>query len=96
MAKNGQEALQKLETDAIPLPSLIFLDLNMPRLNGRKVLFELKNNPEYRNIPVIIYGTSSNEKDRAELKALGAADYLVKQSDNVASKTELITLCLTV
>jgi CheY-like chemotaxis protein len=36
-AKNGQEGLHKLETAAIPLPFLIFLDLNMPRINGRQV-----------------------------------------------------------
>jgi CheY-like chemotaxis protein len=95
-AKNGQEGLHKLETAAIPLPSLIFLDLNMPRINGRQVLFELKNDPAYKNIPVIIYSTSSNEKDRAELKALGAANYLVKQSDYCALKTELTTIFLLV
>jgi CheY-like chemotaxis protein len=68
----------------------------MPRINGRQVLFELKNDPAYINIPVIIYSTSSNEKDRAELKALGAADYLVKQSDYCALKTELTTILLLV
>lgn len=95
-AKNGEEGLQKLETAAIPFPSLIFLDLKMPRVNGRQVLFELKNDPEYRNIPVIIYSTSSNEKDRAELKSLGAIDYLVKQSDDYILKKELEKILLAV
>jgi CheY-like chemotaxis protein len=95
-AKNGQEGLHKLETAAIPLPSFIFLDLNIPRINGRQVLFELKNDPAYKDILVIIYSTSSNEKDRTELKSLGATDYLVKQSDDAALKAELRKILQTV
>ena len=80
-ALNGQEALKKLQTNTIPVPSLIFLDLNMPRINGRKFLSILKSDSKLNLIPVIIYSTSSAQKDFDDMKQLGALDYLVKQSD---------------
>lgn len=88
-AINGQEGLRKLETNAIPVPAIIFLDLNMPRFNGRQVLVKLKSHPDFKGIPVIIHSTSINEKDVDELKALGAADYLVKQFDCNILKEEV-------
>ena len=91
-AINGQEGLKKLESKSIPLPSLIFLDLNMPRVNGRKFLHEIKNNPLLQSIPVIIYSTSSNPRDMEELQHLGATDYLVKQVDFSILKEKLRTI----
>jgi CheY-like chemotaxis protein len=80
-AMNGQEGLNILEANAVPFPSLIFLDLNMPRIDGRKFLKAIKRHPEFNTIPVIVYTTSDNEDDRHEVMDLGATDYLVKQSD---------------
>jgi CheY-like chemotaxis protein len=91
-ASNGQEGLKKLETNTIPTPSIIFLDLNMPRINGRQVLAKLKKDAAFKVIPVIIYTTSSSQKDMDELKALGAIDYLVKQSDDAVLKEQLIKI----
>ena len=88
-ALNGQEGLQRLETNVVPFPSLIFLDLNMPRIDGRKFLTVIKEHPKFGSIPVVIYTTSDNEKDRDELMDLGATDYLVKQADFSALKEEL-------
>lgn len=88
-AMNGQEGLIKLETNTIPAPSIIFLDFNMPRYNGRQVLVKLKSRPDFKGIPVVIHSTSINEKDVDELKALGAADYLVKQFDYSILKEEV-------
>ncbi len=93
-ASNGQEGLKKLETGAVPLPSLIFLDLNMPRLNGRQVLARLKADPAWQAVPVFIYTTSSNQKEIEELKALGAADYVVKQADDSLLKEALLKAAL--
>jgi CheY-like chemotaxis protein len=95
-AKNGQEGLQKLETGFIPFPSIIFVDLNMPRINGLQMLIQLKNKPDYINILVVIYSTSSNEKDRNELITLGAVNYLVKQSDDAALKADLRKIFFTI
>lgn len=77
-AKNGEEGLQKLTEDLIPLPDFIFLDLNMPRLNGRQFLIEIKKIKRFSHIPVVIYTTSSDAKDREELKQLGALNYITK------------------
>lgn len=76
-AKNGEEALDKLN-NLETLPDLIFLDLNMPKLNGKECLALLKKSERLKDIPVIIYSTSSSEKDIEETKKLGAAYYLTK------------------
>lgn len=76
-AKNGEDALARL--DALDmLPDVIFLDLNMPRMNGRETLERLKASDRYKHIPVVIYSTSNAQQDRDDTKALGAADYLTK------------------
>lgn len=91
-ALNGQEGFKKLETKAIPFPTLIFLDLNMPRFNGRRFLLELKNDHYLKSIPVIIYTTSSNPKDMVEMNQLGALDYVIKQFDFAILKEKLKTI----
>ncbi|HVG40639.1 MAG TPA: response regulator, partial [Chitinophagaceae bacterium] len=80
-AVDGEEALVKLgEQDRI-LPDLIFLDLNMPRMNGLQCLYEIKHDRALRSIPVIIYTTSSNSKDIEQCMQLGAACFITKQSN---------------
>lgn len=59
---------------------LIILDLNMPRLNGTETLRIIKNHPDYKDIPVIIYSTSINEIEKSNCMRLGARDYLTKPS----------------
>lgn len=61
-AKNGAEAVSFIE-NATVLPSLIVLDLNMPVMDGKEVLQWLKERNEYRNIPVMVFTTSSREED---------------------------------
>jgi two-component system response regulator len=62
------------------LPSIILLDLNMPRMDGKEALRLLKNNPEMRKIPVIIFSTSNSDKDIAGSYELGANSYVIKPS----------------
>ena len=63
-AKNGEEAVQYLETStADTLPSLVVLDLNMPIMSGKETLVWLKSKEEFRNIPVMVFTTSSREED---------------------------------
>lgn len=62
------------------LPDYIFLDLNMPGMSGRECLVELKSNPAFNNIPVIIFSTSSDPHDKEETKKLGAIDFITKPS----------------
>src|SRR5438874_13541995 len=71
IASNGNEALQLLK-DAIVTPDLIFMDLNLPLMNGKECLTELKKRPELKNIPVIVYSTSKLQTDIDEAYKLGA------------------------
>ncbi|OIN59183.1 response regulator [Arsenicibacter rosenii] len=77
-ANDGIDALTKLQQDQSFIPHYIFLDLNMPRMNGRQCLVELKKIDRLSQVPVIMYSTSSEQKDISETKALGATDYVAK------------------
>lgn len=76
-ARNGEDALKRLD-ELHMLPDVIFLDLNMPRMNGREMLERLKASDKYKDIPVVIYSTSNAEQDKTETKQLGASAYLTK------------------
>ena len=79
-ATNGKDALQKLNADPIGIPDFIFLDLNMPIMNGKQFLKERSEIAHIAAVPVIIYTTSSYEKDIQEAQQLGAAHFLIKPS----------------
>ena len=78
-AFNGQEAITNLTDAVIPIPDVIFLDLNMPLLNGRDCLAALKRSPSLQHIPIIIYSTTSNRKEIQEIMELGASYFLTKK-----------------
>jgi CheY-like chemotaxis protein len=61
-----------------PRPGLIILDLNMPRMDGREALKELKSTPDWRKIPVVILTTSTAEPDIECVYDLGANSYISK------------------
>ncbi|WP_276483789.1 response regulator [Paraflavitalea pollutisoli] len=78
-ASNGESAIEFLdELNEQELPSLIVMDLNMPRMNGRETLTHLKQHDVYKSIPVIIYSTSINDIERIRCKEIGAAAYIIK------------------
>lgn len=77
-ARDGVEALSLLLADNVEKPDLIFLDLNMPKLNGKQCLKILKKDPELNNIPVIIYTTSKLDEDKEETNHLGASSFITK------------------
>jgi CheY-like chemotaxis protein len=77
-ALDGRDALVLLRNKDITLPDYIFLDLNMPRLNGKQCLIELKKDPRLSKIPVIIYSTSKRIEDIQETKKLGAENFITK------------------
>ena len=77
-ASNGEDALIKLNNGDTALPDYIFLDLNMPRLNGKQCLKRLKMDSKLRDIPVIIYTTSKLREDMEETRQLGAVHFLTK------------------
>jgi len=78
-AANGKDALLMLENfKKNQLPDYIFLDLNMPGMNGKQCLIEIKKDKVLHEIPVIIYTTSSIEEDVQETRHLGASFFLTK------------------
>lgn len=78
MAVNGIDALERIQAAHAVLPDYIFMDLNMPLMNGVQCLRELKQTPAVAHIPVVMYSTSSHGKDRDEAARAGASDYIVK------------------
>lgn len=76
-ASNGQEAIQRLMSEKIR-PDLIFLDLNMPLMNGKQFLKACHKLDDCRQIPVVILTTSSDTKSKEETLLLGARDYITK------------------
>jgi PleD family two-component response regulator len=85
---NGKEALKFIDENPPP-PSYIFLDLNMPYLNGFEFLKEFKKERGNNETSVYVYSTSSNPRDKEKAKKLGADDYIVKFSDLSSLKAKL-------
>lgn len=79
---DGIEALGFLRREGAycraPVPNLVLLDLNMPRLDGRGVLAEMKGDPSLSNIPVIVFSSSSAQADVADAYRLRANCYVLK------------------
>lgn len=89
--KNGEEALVYLEHNK-DFPDVIFLDLNMPKMNGLEFLTILKSNPILRYIPVVILSTSNNHIDLKKSYEIGIAGYIVKplKYDDYAHKIKCL------
>ena len=78
-AGNGEEAIKYLNSVvSADLPSLIILDLNMPKLDGRQTLNYIKQQPHLAKIPVVILSTSENKTDKEACALLGATSYFKK------------------
>ena len=77
IAGSGMEALSLLE-EQNPLPDYIFLDINMPMMDGKQCLKMLKSIPHLEPIPVIMYSTSTDTREIRECYRLGAEDFLIK------------------
>ncbi len=74
---NGQDALRLLN-QAKYLPDYIFLDLNMPRINGHGCITKFKTNSRLQHIPVIVYSSSKNPLDIEEASKAGAVKFITK------------------
>jgi len=66
------------DPELFPRPSLILLDLNMPKKDGRQALIEIKKDPELQAIPVVVWTTSNESDSRIQCKEIGAASYVTK------------------
>ncbi|ALD21612.1 response regulator [Hymenobacter sp. DG25A] len=74
LGRNGVEAIE-------PLPDVILLDLNMPKMNGYEFMAEIQNHPQLALIPVFIITTSAMDVDRLTAQNLGVRGYILKPLD---------------
>jgi CheY-like chemotaxis protein len=85
VVNDGAEAVAFLRREGeyrdTPRPDLILLDLNLPRRDGREVLAEIKNDPELRQIPVVVLTTSAADEDIVRSYQLHANAYVTKPVD---------------
>ncbi len=88
VVRDGAEALNHLfgteqqgQREKGKVPTLILLDLNLPKVLGLEVLRRLRADPLLKNVPAVILTSSNEEKDRAEAQSLGADLYIRKPID---------------
>jgi CheY-like chemotaxis protein len=78
---NDGAALLEYLNDIEHIPQIIFLDLNMPKVDGLTCLKEIRSNPRYKDVCIVIYSTSSNEDEIENCLVIGANFYIKKPSD---------------
>ena len=85
VARDGQQALDYLFQEnefanlkGDPLPTVVLLDINLPRVNGLDVLAKLRNNPRTKLLPVVILTSSDDERDRLRSYENGANSFVNK------------------
>jgi CheY-like chemotaxis protein len=78
VAGNGVEALDMLRNSIVPLPRIIILDINMPKMNGIEFLKELRVDESLKNISVFVMTTSNEDSDKINAYNLNVAGYILK------------------
>jgi len=85
IVSNGEELLDYLknqgnfaEKEKYPRPGVILLDLNMPLMDGREALAEIKRDPDLKRIPIIVLTTSQADEDINETYGLGITGFITK------------------
>ena len=87
LAPDGQEGLDKARLEK---PTLILLDIMMPKMNGLQVLERLKADPETKKIPVVILTNLAGEKDAETALTKGAVKYIVKSEHDPKQITDMV------
>lgn len=78
VAGNGVEALDMLRSAIVPLPRIIILDINMPKMNGIEFLKNLREDDNLKNISVFVMTTSNEDSDKINAYNLNVAGYILK------------------
>jgi CheY-like chemotaxis protein len=92
-ANDGNEAVRSLTGQQDELPDIIFLDISMPRVSGLQCLASFKKDEQLKNLPVIMYTTSSQELEIRTAHELGASGFVTKPNDFKVLK-RMLTLIL--
>jgi len=74
-AKNGEEALERVKESS---PDLVFLDIQMPKMDGNTVLRNLRDDPDYENLYIVMITAKGQEADRLHSLEAGANEYITK------------------
>jgi CheY-like chemotaxis protein len=90
---NGAEVLDYLSAAEADIPDLILLDQNMPKMNGKETLIQLKAHPRWAGIPVVLYSTNADPRLVSECMALGAAA-VKRKPDSEEEYNILMKSCL--
>lgn len=87
MAADGQEGLDKIRSEK---PTLVLLDVMMPKLNGMEVLEKLKADPETKSIPVIMLTNLASQQDADNAMLKGAVKYIVKSENDPKQVADMV------
>lgn len=90
IASDGEEAITKLET-LLRAPSIIILDVMMPKRSGFEVLEHIKKNSQYKDVPIMMLSNLAGKEDADKAKAMGAQEYLIKSQYQPKEIVEKIT-----
>jgi len=85
VAPNGEQALDRLHQRGAftktPLPNIVLLDLNLPGMDGKEVLAQIKQHPQLKRTPVVVLSTSPSDRDIVQTYNLNANAYVIKPLD---------------
>lgn len=87
VAVNGEEAVEKVKAKQ---PDLILLDILMPKKDGFYVIGELRKNPEWKMIPIIVLSNLGGDAEIKQALTMGASDYFVKSQHSLEEVVEKI------
>lgn len=88
-ARDGQQLMQFLNNEKVELPAIVFLDLNMPRMNGFECLREIRKSARLTRIPVVIFSTTSQTQAIDKVYEQGA-NYYIRKPNTFAMLKEVI------
>lgn len=75
---DGEACIESLASHSAPLPDLIVIDLNMPKIGGFEILKTVREDQRFASVPVAIVTSSSSERERQRSVSLGANAFIVK------------------
>lgn len=81
-AGTGEDALEMLKQKR---PTLVWLDLLLPKMNGMEVLQKIKSDPETNDLPVVVVSVSASQDNKDQAFGMGVIDYIVKSEGTISS-----------